>query len=627
MVTVRTSEYAENMPSETRSRSSWYFIAGLSVVVMIPALMALVAVLTKGSWYPAGDMAQAELHMRGFFSHPPLVGAAGRIVGDSGLQGSHPGPGLWVAMLPVYVLGGRSSAALMVAVVSVHAVSVAAALHLARRRGGKLLACLVAAVLVLHMRSAGPDFLIEPWNPWLAVFAFLVFVFLIGEIVAPVGERFATRRLVIATTLVGSYCIQCHAGYSVLVGGLLGCALISLWLQDRKLRAAHSVGTRSLGAIAIAFGCALFVAWLPPLLDQWRRDPGNLTILWQHFGSPSEPTIALRDAVRVIATQANVLGPWLTQPGANAPSETWAQYLGFFAFCGLWLYGTVSARKAGLRSLYQWQLMLGLAAALGIFSVMRIFGPYYEYTIRWFWIIAGLIVVSSIVAVTRSTKTMATTLSHMKVSRSSRLVVVMLALVVVAQSSWQIVDETKKPGRTESDILAELVPQLSDRLSSDEVYLLKMYDAYTLDATGFGTVLELERRGFTVGVESFRGAAALPHRIVFEEQADEVLWIVVGPAIERANLDPDLTQLAYANPRSGEEEKRAQVLLTEIARQLRLDGRDDLIASLNTPGASLIFAEPPLSDPAANLVRELLRLGQPVAVYSVPPGTRVRSLE
>jgi hypothetical protein len=27
------------------------------------------------------------------------------------------------------------------------------------------------------------------------------------------------------------------------------------------------------------------------------------------------------------------------------------------------------------------------------------------------------------------------------------------------------------------------------------------------------------------------------------------------------------------------------------------------------------------------LVRELLRLGQPVAVYSVPPGTRVRSLE
>jgi hypothetical protein len=226
MVTVRTFEYAENMPSETRSRPSWYFIAGLSVVVMIPAVMALLAVLTKGSWYPAGDMAQAELHMRGFFSHPPLVGAAGRIVGDSGLQGSHPGPGLWVAMLPVYVLGGRSSAALMVAVVSVHAVSVVAALHLARRRGGKLLACLVAAVLVLHMRSAGPDFLIEPWNPWLAVFAFLVFVFLIGEIVAPIGVGLASRGLVIATTLVGSYCIQCHAGYSVLVGGLMGFALI-----------------------------------------------------------------------------------------------------------------------------------------------------------------------------------------------------------------------------------------------------------------------------------------------------------------------------------------------------------------------------------------------------------------
>ena len=50
-------------------------------------------------------MAQAELHVAGFFRHPPLVGAAGRI-GEMFTpygQGSHPGPALWFALLPAYL--------------------------------------------------------------------------------------------------------------------------------------------------------------------------------------------------------------------------------------------------------------------------------------------------------------------------------------------------------------------------------------------------------------------------------------------------------------------------------------------------------------------------------------------
>lgn len=64
-------------------------VIGLSV--SIPMLAALVVLVGGARWFPCGDMAQAELHMRGFLSHPPLVGAAGRIVDDAGFQGSHPG--------------------------------------------------------------------------------------------------------------------------------------------------------------------------------------------------------------------------------------------------------------------------------------------------------------------------------------------------------------------------------------------------------------------------------------------------------------------------------------------------------------------------------------------------------
>ena len=56
-------------------------------------------------------------------------------------------------------------------------------------------------------------------------------------------------------------------------------------------------------------------------------------------------------------------------------------------------------------------------------------------------------------------------------------------------------------------------------------------------------------------------------------------------------------------------------------------GRDDLVAALEIPGASLIFAEPPLPDEIATVVRKFISLGQPVAMYSVAPGVSVTSLE
>ena len=150
-------------------RAMWLFVIVASTFAVTPIIVALVVLLRGHAWFPAGDMAQAELHMRGFFSNPPLVGAAGRIVSDTGFQGSHPGPGLWVAMLPVYLIGGRSTHALLAAAASVHIVSVVLAVRLAFHRGGRLLAVLTALAALLVIRASGPDFMVEPWNPWLAI--------------------------------------------------------------------------------------------------------------------------------------------------------------------------------------------------------------------------------------------------------------------------------------------------------------------------------------------------------------------------------------------------------------------------------------------------------------------------
>jgi hypothetical protein len=293
----------------------------------------------------------------------------------------------------------------------------------------------------------------------------------------------------------------------------------------------------------------------------------------------------------------------------------------------LWLWATWKAKRAEQSSMFRWQLMMAGMVSLGAFSILRIFGPYYEYTVRWFWIISVLTAMTSVFFLVRLSQLF----ERVSVSRVSLQTIragASLVLVgVVIVSAVQTADRVKLPGKTESRILADLIPEVVPSLSQDDQYLLKMYDPYTLDATGFGSVLELERQGFDVGVEFFRAAAALPHRVREENSVDTVLWVVVGPAIKRADVDPALTKLGEANPRSASEEALGQKLLIDVAAMLTAAGRDDLVAALEIPGASLIFAEPPLPDEIATVVRKFISLGQPVAMYSVAPGVPVTSLE
>ena len=612
----------------TPRRSMWLFVVVVSLLAVTPIIVAVIAMLSGDAWFPAGDMAQAELHMRGFLSNPPLVGAAGRIVSDSGLQGSHPGPGLWVAMLPVYLLGGRSSHALLAAAASVHIVSVIIAVRLAVHRGGRLLAMLTALAALVVIRASGSDFMIEPWNPWLAILPFMIFIFLVGELVAPMGSARQKQLALVGAIVVGSYCIQCHAGYAVLVVGALAAAVV-VWVRD-EYRSQDLTGHQPWSRVrqGLIFGLtALLVVWLPVVIDQLRRKPGNVSILLEHFVSPSEPAMGVTQAAKIIATQFNLFGLWLSGPGADAPAEGWARYIGCLLMVSLWFWATWKVRKADQSAMFRWQMMMAGFVLLGSFSILRIFGPYYEYTVRWFWILSVVTATTSVFFLVRTYRL----LERVRISRVSFQAIgtgAWLILVgVVIVSAVQTADRVKLPGKTESRILADLIPEVVQNLDQDARYLLKMYDPYTLDATGFGSVLELERQGFDVGVEFFRAAAALPHRVRDENDVDTILWVVVGPAIKRADADPALTKLGEANPRSEDEEVLAQSLLIDVAAMLTAAGRDDLVAALEVPGASLIFAEPPLPDEIATVVRTFISLGQPVAMYSVAPGVPVTSLE
>lgn len=587
------------MNSSTAARTRSILIA---ISIATPFIVTLLVVFSKGRWYPAGDMAQAELHMRGFFAHPPLVGAAGRIVDDTGFQGSHPGPSLWFAMLPVYLLGGRTSASLMAAVVSVHLVAAAAALWLARRRFGGSGVIVVALVILLFVRSSGPDFVIEPWNPWLALLPFLVFVLVVDEVINHQGSW----RWVVAAVVTGSHCVQCHAGYALVVGVAFVAMLVAL-LRRRD--------TRGVGA---GFG-ALGLMWLLPLVDQLRREPGNIEILLQHFTSPDEPTIGIGEAIRIMATQFNVLGPWLTGSGGSPPAETWARWPGFAAFVVLLVLARRRAVKTGDRAIGTLLLTSIGGIAVACLSILRIFGSYLDYTIRWVWILSGLTVVMSLLAVVRSARVQ----TFRKLPGGSVWVGVVAAVAVITSVSLAV--NARMPGAVDSEVVEAVVPQLEPRVGDDTV-LVHLWDPYTLDATGFGTVLELERRGRSMRVDPSYAAAALPHRTAAADEVDQVWWYVVGPIDEESLDRPGVERIAHVDPRSSADEVEAERLLAEIERRLVETGREELVEQDNPAGAAVLFAFPPIEPDIVDLLTEYYRLGQPVSVLVLPEGVDPDSL-
>ena len=497
-----SSEPAGGAARPARPAKGAALAAVLAIVVLVPAIVAAIAIV-RPQWYPTGDMAQAELHVRGFWSHPPLVGAAGRIQNAAGVQGSHPGPLLWLAMWPIYALGGSTSTALVVSVVIVHVATAVLALWLALRRGGVTFCLILAVVLALIVHAGGPEQFTEPWNPWMGLLPFLVLILAAWSVLD--GEHWA----IVLAVAAGTYSVQAHTGYVLVVGVLLTVLGVTLIVRAWRRPAAEPVAPRSrrwsstLGWLGVGLLTA-FVLWIPPLIDQLRRTPGNLSILKDSFTHPDAPYLGAGKVAEVTVVQLNVLGPWLLGPGRDGIDAV--AIIGFIAFLALWAVGVLTAWRRRASSELHLHAVLGVAALLAIVSISRIFGVYLEYTVRWVWFITGTVIAASIFSLVRA---------HPLPDRWRRpagagaLAVAAVALVV---ASVQFVDRAGPTGAIDSRIVAGLTPQVEAQLDRQTPYLVRWSDPSTLGATGIGLVLELERRGYHVGVDPQFAAAALPHR-------------------------------------------------------------------------------------------------------------------
>jgi hypothetical protein len=598
--------------------------ATIAVVVLlaVPLAVALISV-SRETWYPTGDMAQAELHVAGFLSHPPLVGAAGRI-GDAFApygQGSHPGPAMWFALLPVYLLTGRSSFGMELGMTLMQLTFIVATIVVVRRLIGGLGGLLTAVVAAVLVHAMGPAVFIEPWNPWGGVFAFFAFIALCWGIIS------GRHTWLPAAAFCGFFAVQCHIGYALLVGTALTAMVVDLAVQWRRTGRATDVGGAiSSSGIIASFGIALGVTvlmWLPSIVDQLRRDPGNLRILWHHFTASTEadgsprPFVGVGAAIKAFTGEIALPGPWIRgdfRPPTEAPNVF--GLLLAIAVISVSITLLVRQRDSGDEAGRQRSLLIRLfilvggLSIVGVISTARVFGEFYDYVIRWWWLIAAWAFLACVLVL---------------IQRLRAEVVVIAALVITALVSGLATANAlgyQNPGPRNSRIVGGIDAIIRPALNKREHFLLRWNDPATLGGVPFGILLDLEKHGFHVGVDASNAAGALPHRVVPEASADQVLWVVLGSTnIDLMRARADATELGYFDQRNPDEIERSDALRQRLIDRLIALDRACLVPKIDEQYglASFFLGSLGLPEDVAAIAADYNGYGLPVAVFTLPP--------
>ena len=286
------------------------------VVVVAPFVVAFVriAVASAPRLTLADDLALIDLHVRRALVWKQQLG-----VFDHN-NWNHPGPAYFYLVSFVYRVLGSGARSLFLAATLLNGLAAAACVVVVRRRTSPsraLWASVWIALLVWVLASGGPGSttysesvlgaLVSPWNPMVVLFPLLLLALLCAAAV----DR-STPSLV-GGLLVASYVVQTDISTLpvavALVGGA-GVARIATVVADRRRRVgagADRVASGRRGPVLVAAGLVLLVVmWLPPLIQQFTNDPGNLTLIARFF-TAGHPGQGLSSALWSVAAGTSVL--------------------------------------------------------------------------------------------------------------------------------------------------------------------------------------------------------------------------------------------------------------------------------------------------------------------------------
>jgi hypothetical protein len=583
------------------------------VVVGLPLIVALLA-LRGERWYPVLDLAMTEFRVRDVgTSHTPLIGLPGRI-GEYPDQGSHPGPLSFYLLAPVYRLFGSSSWALEAGTVAIHLAAIATALWIGHRRAGWPGVAAVGAVLTIVIRGYGQVPLTQPWNPYLPLIAWVVVLLAAWAVLC--GDHLMLIPLVVAAT----FCAQTHVPYLLLGAGMF--ALAAGVVGARVWRTQGDDRRAPLRSLAWAGGIGV-VLWLPPLIDQVVNDPGNVSQLVDHFGSPPEPALGVGDGLGLalrhldpvgLTRQLVDTGPFLSSTTAWRGSITLA----------VWIVAAVVGSRIGSRALRALHVVVGVALLLGVVSMARIFGRPWFYLTLWAWTITTFMVGAVLWTVFAWWKQRAHRAGRRDVARiaaaGGALAVVATLATCVAFAGAEHPEErlSHAVGALAEPTYRAVIDGVGAATGEDGVYLVRWSDAADIGSPGFGLLDELERRGLDVAADEFFHVPVTDHRTRPRGEADAQIHLATGGYVDVWHDQPDAVPVAEYDPRTEEQRVEYDEVRARFVSRLEDEGLGELVPLVDTNlfGMSI---DPRLSAADHTDLTRLIELGQPMVVFIAPP--------
>lgn len=584
-------------------------VTGTAVAAGSLPLLVAVVVLAGERWYPAGDLAQAAMRLESFWGDPPLVGTAGRI-GTLEQQGNHPGPAMFWSAWPVWKLLGSSAWAYQVASIVVAIGTYAGAAALATRALGARIGLAVAAAGAVLVRAFGPEVLAEPWNPYAPLLPYLLFV--VACWTTATGR---VRHLPVAI-VAGSFCVQCHVGYAPAVVLGIAVALGGLGLTRRRATEPGVVARAPWLAAAVAAGVVL---WLPPVVQELTQEPGNLSILLDTYRDQTGEVIGLRRGIEVFLTQLDPVGNVL-----RGTDDVRGSVVGGSVLLVVWSVSVVLAVGDRRRRVLALDAVLGAQLVAMAFWSVRLDSVRFPYLVLWFWVVTVLLVVSTVWSTLGRVIAPATSDGprRLRVAKPAALAVAALGLVGATVSTTVAAADLERPFANLSDTIDAIDDPTAAGLDPASTFRVDWRDGDALGATGFGLMLELERRGFSVGAGPAYRAAVEPHRVLDPGEEDAVLTVVSGEdaiATARAAVagDDAVRELVVVDARSEADRTRAASLRADAERRLTEAGRGDLVLAM-TSSIWVPMGDPSIDDVTYDALWELASLGQPTAVFLSP---------
>jgi hypothetical protein len=308
-------EASAKTPPTNAERAERLAPALAAVMALVPILVAPIRAY-RGGWMPYGDDAYFSLRAWDVFSRDiPLLGTSssgtGRVTKDAI---NHPGPLQFdLLAVPVRLLGHDLGTAVGQALINAAAIAVVA--WLVNRLLGRTGATLAIAACALLVWSMGSEVLYRPWGPFAVVLPFVLFLVAVWCSLA--GDRVALPVAAVA----GSYCLQTHLSYALLVPGLA--LLTAGWTILQLVRAtdtAPHAGPRRHATVRWA-GLALIAGaacWIQPVVQQLAEGRGNLTSLVRSAGGgDSAPGLGL--SIRRLAQTVALPPAWLPPTFSSPP--------------------------------------------------------------------------------------------------------------------------------------------------------------------------------------------------------------------------------------------------------------------------------------------------------------------